>query len=62
MNLAKLSLGTSVPTETFLNIINELAVFDSIHEPFVGDTIQKNELAAEILVDTLDCESLLYLR
>ena len=46
MNLAELSLGASVPTETFLNIINELAVFDSIHESFVDDTIQKNELGA----------------
>ena len=52
MNLAKLSLGASVPTETFLNII---AVFDSIYEPFVGGTIQKYDLGAEFSDRSILC-------
>ena len=47
MNLGKLSLDAAVLTETFLNIVNELTVFDSMLKPIVVDTIKNNELCTK---------------
>jgi heme oxygenase len=47
MYLGELPFGATVSTEAFLDIINQLPLFDNLLEPIITDKVLNNEFHAE---------------